>query len=215
MEGLEALLKRASLRLSRAIHRRLEALARHPDLEGPVSGVQDLPPGPDRSRTTPRSSPPSSFPAFPFLSEESIEDIANAKIERIRLDALRLRLQRYRNQLSWPAPASLRGQMDGIFSLLETFVRHHPTFYPQVRAELVSWVLHKADPELSEKARGHLDRMVEWFEAYLEETTPDNEPHRWEGKIVFQDRLSEGEVRTLKNGSGRNHLPEAVHHAGL
>ncbi len=33
---------------------------------------------------------------------------------------------------------SLQDQMDGIFSLLETFVHHHPAFYPQVRAELVS-----------------------------------------------------------------------------
>ncbi|MCJ7630635.1 MAG: AMP-binding protein, partial [Longimicrobiales bacterium] len=197
VEGLEALLKRASHRLNRAIHRRLEALARHPDLK-----VRSLAykifllsgPVPDYTQELPSFL----FSGLPFLSEESIEDIANAKIERIRLDALRMRLQRYRNQLPWPAPASLRGQMDGIFSLLETFVRHHPTFYPQVRAELVSWVLHKADPELSEKARGHLDRMVEWFEAYLQETTPDNEPYRWEGKIVFQDRLSEGEVQTLK-----------------
>ena len=88
--------------------------------------------------------------------------------------------------------------MDGIFSLLETFVHHHPSFYPQVRAELVAWVLHQADPELSEKARGHLDRMVEWFEDHLQTTTPDNEPHRWEGRIVFQDRLSEKETKVLR-----------------
>jgi GNAT superfamily N-acetyltransferase len=197
VEGLEGLLKGTSLRLSRAIHRRLESLARHPDfrlralaykiflLVGPV---------PDYTQELP------SFlhSGLPFLSEESIEAIGNAKIERFRLDALRMRLLRYRNQLPWPARPALRDQMDGIFSLLETFVRHHPSFYTQVRAELVSWVLHEKDPELARRARGHLDRMVEWFENHLVETTPDNGPEKWEGKIVFQDRLSAEEIETLK-----------------
>jgi hypothetical protein len=197
VQDLEAFLKGASLRLSRAIHRRLEALARHPDFELRALAYKIFlltGPVPDYSQELPSFL----FSGLPFLSEESIEAIADAKIERYRLDALRMRLQRYRNGLTWPAPESLRGQMDGIFSLLETFVHHHPTFYPQVRAELVSWVLHQADPELSEKAGEHLDRLVEWFEAHLEDTTPDNEPHHWEGKIVFQDRITEKEVETLK-----------------
>jgi hypothetical protein len=101
--------------------------------------------------------------------------------------------------------------MDGIFSLLETFVHHHPSFYPQVRAELVAWVLHEADPELSRKARGHLDALVEWFEAHLNDTTPDNEAFRWEGKIVFQDRIPEEEVRTLKNAlMGTTFLKQSI-----
>jgi len=198
VETLEALLKGMSLRLSRAIHRRLEALARHPDFEVRALAYKVfllLGPAPDYSQELP------SFllSGLPFLSEKSIEAIANAKIERLRLDALRLRLQRYRNQLTWPAPPSLQAQMDGIFSLLETFVHHHPSFYPQVRAELVSWVLHEADPELSEKARGHLDVLVAWFETHLQETTEAIDPHLWEGKIVLQDRISEEEARTLKN----------------
>ncbi|NNM04385.1 MAG: AMP-binding protein, partial [Gemmatimonadetes bacterium] len=197
VKGLESLLRETSLRLSRAIHRRLEALARHPNLELRALAYKIfllVGPVPDYSQELP------SFllSGLPFLSEESIEAIATGKIERFRLDALRRRLQRYRKQLTWPAPASLRDQMDGIFALLETFVHHHPTFYPQVRAELVAWVLHQADPELSRRARGHLDRMVEWFEEYLEQTTPDNEPEQWEGKIVFQDRLSADEIRTLE-----------------
>jgi GNAT superfamily N-acetyltransferase len=195
---LESILRETSLRLSRAIHRRLEALARHPDLEVRALAYKIFllaGPVPDYSQELP------SFllSGLPFLSEGSIEAIANAKIERFRLDALRRRLRRYRKQLSWPAPTSLRDQMDGIFALLETFVHHHPAYYPQVRAELVAWVLHEADKELAEKARGHLDRMVEWFEAHLKETTPDNEPDHWKGKIVFQDRLSEAEIRTLEN----------------
>ena len=194
---LEGMLKGASLRLSRAIHRRLEALARHPDFEVRALAYQIfllVGPVPDYSQELP------SFllSGLPFLSEKSIEDIGNAKIERFRLDALRMRLLRYRRQLVWPASAALRDQMDGIFSLLESFVHNHPIFYPQVRAELVSWVLHDLDPELSEKAEGHLARMVAWFEDYLQETTPDNEPNRWQGKIVFQDRMTKEEIKTLE-----------------
>jgi len=194
---LEGLLKKTNVRLSRVIHRRLEALARHPDLE-----VRSLAyrvfllvgPVPDYTME---------IPAFlssglPFLSEESIEAIADARIEPVRLEALRLRLQRYRVQLAWPAPEALRHQMEGVFSLLATFVRHHPDYYVQIRAELVSWVLHLADPELARVAREYLDRMVEWFERYVDERTRDNEPHRWEGKIVFHDRVSPEEVEVIR-----------------
>jgi GNAT superfamily N-acetyltransferase len=135
---------------------------------------------------------------LPFLSEESIEAIANGKIERARLDALRMRLLMYRTQLPWPAPPSLRQQLERTFALLSTFVRHHPDYYVPIRAELVSWVLLEGDPEVSECARGYLDRLVERLEAYLDETTPDNEPRRWEGRITFQDRISEEEVRRIE-----------------
>jgi long-subunit acyl-CoA synthetase (AMP-forming)/GNAT superfamily N-acetyltransferase len=197
VKELEVLLTETNRRLTGVIHRRLEALSRHPDL-----GIRTLAykifllvgPVPDYTQEM------ASFlmSGLPFLSEESIEAIANAKIERARLDALRLRLLKYRTQLPWPAPPALRHQLDGIFALLSTFVRHHPDYYVPIRAELVSWILLDEDPEVSACARGHLDRLVEWFEAYLEETTPDNEPTRWGGRIVFQDRISEEEERRIE-----------------
>jgi long-chain acyl-CoA synthetase len=197
VHALESFLKESDLRLTRVIHRRLEALARHPDL-----GIRTLAykifllvgPVPDYTREM------ASFllSGLPFLSEESIEAIADAKIERARLDALRLRLLKYRTQLTWPAAPSMREQLEGIFALLSTFVRHHPEYYIPVRAELVSWILLKGDPEVSECARGTLDRMVQWFEEYLEETTPDNEPHRWDGRIIFQDQITEEEIRRIE-----------------
>lgn len=193
---LEGLLKKTNVRLSRVIHRRLEALARHPDLEVRALAYRVfllVGPVPDYTLE---------IPAFlssglPFLSEESIEAIADARIEPVRLEALRGRLHRYRVQLEWPASEALRHQMEGVFSLLTTFVRHHPDYYVQIRAELVSWVLHLADPELSRIAREYLEEIVEWFEEYLEGRTTNNEPHRWEGKIVFHDRISENEVRVI------------------
>jgi len=197
IRSLEAFLKGASLRMNRAIHRRLGALARHPDLSVRTLAYRIfllIGPVPDYTKELPTFL----FSGLPFLSEDSIEEIANSKLERFRLDALRVRLQRYRTQLEWPAPESLRTQMDGVFSLLGTFVRRRPAFYPQVRAELVSWVLHRSDPVLAESARGHLEQLVEWFEGHLAATTPDNDAAQWEGKIVFQDRISQEEIRTLR-----------------
>ena len=197
VKGLEHFLKGSTLRLSRAIHRRLEALARHPDLDVRAEAYRIFlltGPVPDYSRELPTFL----LSGLPFLSEKSIRAIADAKIERVRLEALRLRLQRYRTQLSWPAPDSMRAQMKDIFSLLETFVEHNPEYYAQIRAELVSWVLHEADPEVSRSAREHLDAMVEWFEDHLEAITTNNEAWRWDGKIVFQDRVTEEEQNLLE-----------------
>jgi long-subunit acyl-CoA synthetase (AMP-forming)/GNAT superfamily N-acetyltransferase len=197
VEELESFLKEANLRLTRVIHRRLEALARHPDLKVRTLAYKIfllVGPVPDYTREM------ASFllSGLPFLTEEGIEAIVGAKIERARMDALRLRLLRYRTQLTWPGPASMKEQLEGIFALLSTFVRHHPDYYVPVRAELVSWTLLEGDPEISKCAGGYLDRLVEWFEGYLEETTPDNEPHRWEGRIVFQDQITEQEVERIK-----------------
>lgn len=197
IEALESLLQKTGRHLTGVIHRRLEALARHPDL-----GVRCLAykifllvgPVPDY-RTEMASF---LLSGLPFLSEESIEAIANAKIERARLDALRLRALKYRTQLQWPVPPSMREQFEGIFALLVTFVKHHVDYYVPIRAELVSWILLKEDPDVAESARRHLAELVEWFEAYLQENTPDNEPHRWEGRIVFQDRISDEEIQRLE-----------------
>jgi long-chain acyl-CoA synthetase len=197
IEALEGVLKITGRRLTGVIHRRLESLARHPDL-----GVRCLAykifllvgPVPDY-RTEMASF---LLAGLPFLSEESIESIADAKIERARLDALRMRLLKYRTELDWPAPESMRAQLGGIFSLLVTFVKHHVDFYVPIRAELVSWILLREDPDVAELAKEHLARLVEWFEAYLEENTPDNEPEQWAGKIIFQDRISEEETKRLE-----------------
>ena len=210
VKEMEGILEETNLRLTKAIHRRLEALARHPDLEVRTLAYKIfllVGPVPDYTQEM------ASFllSGLPFLSEQSIADIANAKLERARLDALRLRLLKYRTQLPWPAPPSMREQLNGIFSLLTTFVRHHPEYYVPVRGELVSWILLEGDAEVSSRARGHLDELVDWFESYLEETTPDNEPHRWEGRIVFQDQISEGERAKLRNALvGTTFLKQSV-----
>ncbi len=197
IQDLEMVLEAAGRRLMGVIHRRLEALARHPSLEVRCLAYKIfLLKGPVPNYRTEMAS--FLLSGLPFLSEDSIEAIANAKIERARLDALRMRLLKYRTQLQWPAPSSMREQLKGIFTLLVTFVRHHPEYYVPIRAELVSWILLQEDPAVSHSAQEHLSELVAWFEAYLEENTPDNEPHRWEGRLVFQDRISEDEIRRLE-----------------
>jgi len=210
IKAIDLFLETSDRHLTGVIHRRLEALARHPDL-----GVRCLAykifllvgPVPDY-RTEMASF---LLAGLPFLSEESIEAIANAKIERARLDALRLRLLKYRTQLDWPAPASMRAQLEGIFALLVTFVKHHVEYYVPIRAELVSWILLQEDPEVADSARGYLAQLVDWFEAYLQENTPNNEPHHWEGRIVFQDRISEEEIQRIEKALvGTTFLKQSV-----
>jgi len=196
VQDLELILDAAGRHLTSVIHRRLEALARHPDLETRCMAYKIfLLRGPVPNYRAEMAT--FLLSGLSFLSEESIEAIANAKIERARLDALRMRLWKYRTQLDWPVPASMREQFEGIFSLLVTFVRHHPEYYVPIRAELVNWILLQEDEEVSRSAQEHLWELVAWFEGYLEEVTPDNEPERWEGKIVFQDRISDQEIQRL------------------
>ncbi len=196
VRSLEQALADADERLGPLIRRRLEALARHPALEVRCLAYQVLlldEPTPDYAQA---------FPAFllsglPFLSAESIHAIAHARVETHRLEALRRRLAHYRRQLSWPATAPVRRAFEDIFTLLGDFTRVHPEFYATVRAELVSWVLHDADPALAERAGEHFDRLATWYEGQLAEEATDVPVEPWRGKLVYQDRLTPSEIERL------------------
>ncbi|MCU0243915.1 MAG: hypothetical protein MUE80_04035, partial [Acidobacteria bacterium] len=82
---------------------------------------------------------------------------------RGRLDAFRVRLRAYRETMSWPVAVPYRRQFERIFRLLVDLAGREPSFFSPVRAELASWVLHRADPELARTAERHLDRMVSRF----------------------------------------------------
>ncbi len=148
---------------------------------------------------------------MPFLSAQSIQAIAHARVEPNRLDALRRRLAHYRRHLSWPASPHVRQAMEDVFALLGDFARVHPEFYAPVRAELVSWTLHDADPDLAAHASEDFERLGEWFEAHLAESGDDTSPERWNGRLVFQDRLTEPEIERLESVLvGTTFLKEAV-----
>jgi hypothetical protein len=106
-------------------------------------------------------------------------------------------MRHYRTQLSWPATPQIRELFDDSFTLLEDFAKVNPEFYATVRAELVSWMLHEADPELARRAAVHFEHLAAWFEKHLEDPG-DLLPERWKGKLAFQDRLTEREIERLE-----------------
>ncbi len=194
VEQLTELLEDSDDRVSGVIQRRLEALARHPDIKTRASAYRSLlldEPIQDYSRV---------FPAFiqsglPFLDEESIESIAKAHFEQRRLEALRQRLHVYRTQLQWPANDLVREQFKNLLKLLVNFARYHPEAYGTVREELAAWVLHRSDPELSAFAEACFDEMARWCTVLL---TRESEDVDWALKVTFEDGLSPGEIEILK-----------------
>jgi len=184
-------------RLGDVIRRRLEALANHPDKSIRCRAYQLLvldQPVPDYLRF---------LPAFiesgkTFLDETSFEAISRASIEPRRLQAFRQRLFMYRTQLSWPASDKTRVLFQDLFRLLADFGRYHPEFYNSIREELVCWIMHTADPELASSARREFTTMAAWFETRLKKDYKGLKPENWEGKIGFQEGLSNTEVSKLK-----------------
>ncbi len=197
IEHLESFLTESDNRMARLIRRRLEMLSRHPveDIRCMAYRILLLDnPAPDYSAV---------FPAFvesglQFLNEMSIEMIADAKFESIRLESLRKRLFQYRTQLKWPAPEKIRKQFERIFDLLFNFARRQSQYYAPVRAELASWSLHKADRKVSNMAQKHLFALSQWFESTLEDVLSDYTEKDWAERIVFDDRISKYEIDKLK-----------------
>jgi long-chain acyl-CoA synthetase len=195
VEHLNELLEDSDDRVAGVIQRRLEALARHPDIKTRAIAYRSLlleDPIQDYGRV---------FPAFiqsglPFLDEESIESIAKAHFEQRRLEALRQRLHVYRTQLQWPANDLVREQFKNLLKLLVNFARYHPEAYGAVREELAAWVLHRADPQLSTAAEAYFDEMARWCTVLL---SGDGEDIDWAMKVTFEDGLSAGEIAILKS----------------
>jgi long-subunit acyl-CoA synthetase (AMP-forming) len=98
-----------------------------------------------------------------FLNRESIDEIVSSRLGRGRLDAFRIRLRAYRETLSWPADEAGRRQFERIFRLLADLAIREPSYFSSVRAELASWVLHRADPKLAQAAEREVDRMIRRF----------------------------------------------------
>ena len=196
LRTLESELKAVGHRTTRVIRRRLEALARHPDNTVRCEAYKVLlldEPQVDYSQLLP------SFleSGRPFLNEESMAAIASSGFGIRRLDALRQRLHAYRTRLSWPASDAVRAQFTDVFRLLDRFVRQNIRYYGAVRAELVSWILHRGDPQLAADAEAIFSELGDWFEARLAEEC-DQRAGQWEGKIIFQAGLPQGEIDHLK-----------------
>ncbi|MBP1660672.1 MAG: AMP-dependent synthetase and ligase, partial [Candidatus Aminicenantes bacterium] len=158
-EEVERVFYESPLRTEELVRARLRALARHPREELRCWAYRILllfDPGLDygqgaadfvRSGRT-------------FLNRESIDEIVSTRLGRGRLDAFRIRLRAYRETLAWPVHDAGRRQFERIFRLLADLAIREPSFFSPVRAELASWVLHRADSRLAVTAERELDRMV-------------------------------------------------------
>lgn len=194
---LNNLLNHVGSRLGDVIRRRLEALANHPDQVVRCRAYQLLvldQPIPDYQRF---------LPAFiesgkPFLDETSFEAISSASIEPRRLLAFRKRLFVYRTRLSWPADEPTRQIFEDLFRLLAEFARHHPAFYNSVREELICWIMHHEDQDLSARAEKEFADLAAWYQNSLHVGFDGLDPKAWEGKISFQEGLRAEEMERLR-----------------
>ncbi len=156
---LEKLLISSEHRIENLISRRLEALAYHPKFEVRSTAYRIL------LFNQPRIDYDRYLPTFihaglPFLNKKVIEEIGHNNIDGINLNSFRQRLEAYRSGLHWPVNDIYRHQFKRILELLVNFVYHNPGSYAAVRAELINWILHTKDPQLSKFAKVLLNKCT-------------------------------------------------------
>ncbi len=191
---LGELLGRVHTALASLIRRRLEALARHPDLPVRCLAYRTL----LLETVVPETS--EMMPSFiesglPFLDAESIEVIARTHLEHQRLEALRQRLYRYRAELTWPASDAVRTLFSDVFQLLCNFVRYHPEYFPEIRLELNAWIVHEADPSVAAVARERLVEITKWWEDYL--FGPGTAAEAWRPNVLYHETVGAPAVARL------------------
>jgi len=193
----EALLRQGDRRTAELLRRRLQALARHPDMRVRCEAYRVL------LLDDPLVDAGTILPAFlhaglPFLSEESISAIGRADLGEERLTALRRRLHSYRMAMTGPLPAVTRQTLGDVLELLAGFARHHPEDHAAVRAELASWAIQASDPDLARRADALFDELGIWHEETAAASAllpPVSEGRR---KLCFRDGLPEDEIRALE-----------------
>ncbi len=197
VDGLARALQNADHRTAELLRRRLEALSRHAEMPVRSAAYRVLlldEPAPDYSQVRPKFL----TSGLPFLDEASIAAITHGGFEERRLEAFRLRLHAYRRHLTWPADDAMHSQLDIIFKLLSDFARLQPAYYGAVRDELVSWVLLREDPVIAARAERYALALADWYEEALDRALPHRGPGAWQDKILYQDGLSDEEIRRLE-----------------
>lgn len=193
----EALLRQGDRRTAELLRRRLQALARHPDVRVRCEAYRVL------LLDDPLVDTGAILPAFlhaglPFLTEESVADIARADLGEERLTALRRRLHSYREAMTGPLPDVTRQTLGDVLELLAGFARHHPEDHAAVRAEIASWAIQADDPVLARRADALFDALGVWHEETSAASAllpPVSEGRR---KLCFRDGLPEEETRALE-----------------
>lgn len=196
IDRMEQMLGVSDDRLVELISSRLQALARHPveDIRCRAYSVILLNrPMPDYRHV---------YPAFlnsglSFLNDEFILRIGNRKIERRRLEALRLRMLHYRTRLSWPVKPVVADQIGKLLQLMADFVKTNPQFYYAIRGELASWVVQRTEPTLMIRAQTLLTELSDWFEQDLLDRISLYDKSDWAERMVFEESISEYEIERL------------------
>ena len=196
IDKLEARLDESDDRLAELIRSRLAALARHPveSIRCQAYSVMLLNrPMPDYRKV---------YPAFlnsglSFLNDEFIHRIRGRKIERRRLEALRLRMLHYRNHLTWPATPVVVDQIGKLLQLMADFVKTNSQFYYAIRGELASWVVHQTEEGLMAKAQALLTDLSAWYEKYLLGNITLYDRSDWSERMVFEEGITEYEIERL------------------
>ncbi len=196
IDQLEAMLAESDERLSELIRNRLQALARHPleNIRCQAYSVMLL--------NRPMPDYRSVYPAFlnsglSFLNDEFIHRIGHRKIERRRLEALRLRMMHYRTNLAWPATPVITDQIGKLLVLMADFVRTNPEFYYAIRGELASWVVHQTDTDLMKKAEQLLTYLSDCYEIHLLGKIRQYGKSEWSERLVFEEGITEYEIERL------------------
>ncbi|MGE5681157.1 MAG: GNAT family N-acetyltransferase [Bacillota bacterium] len=197
VKQMEKALHTENHRIVYLIRRRLEVLALHPDFEVRSYAYRIL------LFDEPRLDYSKYLPAFinsglPFINRKSIEEISKADFERGRLESLRQRLESYRTTMTWTSNSVTTNQFKRILELLVRFAKHNRNFYGSVREELISWILHKKEPQLSAHAQDLFNKLSAWFESTFELTQFESESENWKKRIIFQEDFSPDETRRIE-----------------
>ncbi|MHB1686926.1 MAG: GNAT family N-acetyltransferase [Ignavibacteriaceae bacterium] len=198
LKKLEAVFTKVEHKVENLLSRRIECLANHPKFSVRSYAYKILllnQPQIDYNRY---------LPAFinsgkPFLSRKIIEEIGFNKIGGFRLDAIRQRLESYRNTLQWPVSDVALSQFKLILDLITKYAYHHPTSYTLIRTELINWILHKQDIRISKYAKKLFRELSQWFEGRLRLSSFEKVKDNWQNKIVYQDTISDKEIERIKN----------------
>ncbi|MDP4174376.1 MAG: GNAT family N-acetyltransferase [Bacteroidota bacterium] len=198
VQSIERSLHMENHRTVYLLRRRLEALALHPDFEVRSYAYRILlfdEPRLDYSKYL----PPFINSGLPFINRKSIEEITKADFELGRLESLRQRLEAYRNTITWTSNSVTINQFKRILELLVRFAKHNRNYYSSVREELISWILHKKEPQLSAYAQELFNKLAAWFESTFELSKFESEITNWKRRIVFQEDFSSEEVRRIES----------------
>ena len=198
LKSLEGYLHSTDYKVENLLSRRIEVLANHPKFSIRSAAYKILllnQPHVDYNRY---------LPTFinsgkPFLNKDVIEEISYNQVEGYRLHALSRRLESYRTGLNWPVSEKALTQFKRILDMIVRMAYGNPESYTLVRAELISWILHKQDNRISRYAKRLFKELAAWSEGKLKLSPYEKDMVNWKNKLVYHDSISLREVERIES----------------